>query len=78
MRKHMETFMLLRATNWRLSFLYRLLRFQNKNLWYIFKVLFAQKQGLAQPYFLLFVCYFLFYITFRRKLLKIDQISNSE
>ena len=58
MRKHMETFMLIRATNWQLSFLYRLLRFQNRNLWYDFQALFARKQGLAQPFILLFICLF--------------------
>ena len=43
MRKKAERgFMLIRATNWELSFFCKLHHFQNRNLWYIFQMLFAQ------------------------------------
>lgn len=44
--------MLTRATNWSLPFLYQLPRFKNRNLWYTFQTLFAQKRDLAHPYVL--------------------------
>ena len=43
--------MLIRATNWRLLFLYQLCRFQNGNFLYTFQTLFARKRGLIRPYF---------------------------
>ena len=42
----------LRATNWQLPLSYQIHRFQNRNLWYTFQTLFAQRRGLAHPYFL--------------------------
>ena len=47
-----KRFMLIRTTNWQLSFLYQLRRFQNRNLWYTFQTLFEEKLGVAHPYFL--------------------------
>ena len=53
MHKHAETFHNKKGcklTN--IWFLYQLRRFQNGNFWYVFQTLFAQKRGLAHPYFL--------------------------
>ena len=47
-----KCFVLIRATNWKLSCLYQLRRFQNRNLWYTVQTLFARKQGFAKSYFL--------------------------
>ena len=44
--------LLIRATDWPLSFLYQLRRFQNRNLWYNFQTLFERKRGLPHLYFL--------------------------
>ena len=44
--------MLIRATNWQLSFLYQLLHFQKRNLWYTIQTLFLRKRGLGHPDFL--------------------------
>ena len=44
--------MLKRAANWRLSFLYHIRRFQNRNLGCNFQTLLAWKRGLAHPFFL--------------------------
>ena len=44
--------MLISVTNWQLSFLYQLRRFQNRNFWYTFQTLFARKWVLAHPYVL--------------------------
>ena len=53
MHKHAETFHNKKGcklTN--ILYLYQLHRFRNGNFWYIFEMLFAQKRGLAHPYFL--------------------------
>ena len=44
--------MLIMAANWQSSFLYQFRCFQKKNLGCNFQTLFAQKRGLAHPYFL--------------------------
>ena len=49
MQKHSK---LIRAANWKLSFLYQICRFQNRNLWCNFQTLLARKRGLAHPFFL--------------------------
>ena len=49
MQKH---FMLIRATNWQLLFLYQLCCIQNRDLLHTFQTLFVRKQGLAHLYFL--------------------------
>ena len=41
-----KRFMLIRTTNWQLSFLYEYRRFQNRNLWHTFQTLFARKLAL--------------------------------
>ena len=50
MSKHEET--LYANKGYKLSLLYQLCRFQNRNSWYTFQTLFAQKRGLAHSYFL--------------------------
>lgn len=47
-----KRFILIRAANWQLLFLYQFHRFQNLNLWYFFQTFFARKRGLGHPYFL--------------------------
>ena len=47
-----KRFILIRAANWQLSFLYQFHRFQNVNLWYFFQTFFARKRGLGHSYFL--------------------------
>ena len=44
--------MVIRATNWQLLFLYQIRCVQDRNLWYIFQTLFAQKRGVVLPCFL--------------------------
>ena len=44
--------MLIRAANWQLPFLNQRHRFQNRNLWYTFQMLFKQKRVLTHYYFL--------------------------
>ena len=53
MRKYTETFHAAQGYRFQLSFLHQLNCFQNRNLWYFFQTLSAQKRGMAHPYFCL-------------------------
>ena len=52
-----QRLILIRATNWYLSFLYQIRCFQTRNLWYTFETLFAQNEALGTATFYIKINY---------------------
>ena len=54
----LKRFVLIRAANLQLSFLYQFRPFQNRNLWNTSQTLFARRRSLVHPYFFMEINHF--------------------